>query len=50
MCVALQFAKKQLDKARELYTLGMIVDSRHGPLYHAYGTMEMVRSAFMSDL
>ena len=43
--VALAFFKKQLQTARELFSLGAIVDSRHGPLYHAHGNMEMVRAA-----
>lgn len=38
---ALEFADSQFKKARELFSLGAIVDSRHGPLYHAYGSMEM---------
>lgn len=36
------FAKEQIDKARLLFAVGMEVDPRHGPLYHAYGNMEMV--------
>lgn len=37
---AVEYAQSQLNKARELFALGMIVDPRHGPLYHAYGNME----------
>ena len=35
------FANKQFKKARHLLSLGMIVDPQHGPLYHAYGNMEL---------
>lgn len=34
-------ASDQFSKARYLFNLGMIVDPQHGPLYHAYGNMEM---------
>jgi tetratricopeptide (TPR) repeat protein len=36
------FAKQQIVKARLLYSVGMSTDPQHGPLYHAYGNMEMV--------
>ncbi len=35
------YANKQFRKARHLLSLGMIVDPQHGPLYHAYGNMEL---------
>lgn len=40
---AQEFAHSQLLKARELFSAGMFTDPQHGPLYHAYGNMEMVR-------
>jgi hypothetical protein len=36
------YAKEQLEKARTLFSIGLAVDPHHGPLYHAYGNMEMV--------
>ena len=36
-----KFADMQFKKARHLLSLGMIVDPQHGPLYHAYGNMEL---------
>ena len=36
------YAIGQLVHARELFELGLLADSRHGPLYHAYGNMELV--------
>lgn len=36
------FAKKQILKARELFGIGLAVNPQHGPMYHAYGNMEMV--------
>jgi hypothetical protein len=39
---ALEYARNQYKKARELFALGMIVNPKHGPLYHAYGNMELV--------
>lgn len=40
--VAQTFASSQFQKARHLFIVGMIVDPQHGPLYHAYGNMELV--------
>jgi hypothetical protein len=40
--VAEAFAAAQFQKARHLYSVGMAVDPQHGPLYHAYGNMELV--------
>ena len=40
--VAEAFAAAQFQKARQLYSVGMAVDPQHGPLYHAYGNMELV--------
>jgi len=40
--VALALENAQLIRARELLQLGLLVDLRHGPLYHAYGNMELV--------
>lgn len=40
--VAESFAAAQFQKARHLYSVGMAVDPQHGPLYHAYGNMELV--------
>jgi len=37
------FAAAQFQKARDLYSVGMMVDPQHGPLYHAYGNMELRR-------
>lgn len=34
-------AQMHLQRARDLFQLGLLVDPRHGPLYHAYGSMEM---------
>ena len=42
--VAEAFATAQFQKARHLFSVGMAVDPQHGPLYHAYGNMELVRS------
>ena len=39
--IAIEYCNNQLLKARELFSLGLIVDNKHGPLYHAYGNMEM---------
>ena len=36
---AVEFASKQL--IEHLLSLGMVVDPQHGPLYHAYGNMEL---------
>lgn len=36
------FYRQQLSYARFLFNLGLRADPRHGPLYHAYGNMEMV--------
>ena len=40
--VAAVYNKEQVAKARELYSVGMEADPQHGPLYHAFGNMEMV--------
>lgn len=41
-CVAdRDFAKQKIEEARQLFSTGMIVDPQHGPLYHAYGNMEL---------
>jgi hypothetical protein len=40
--VAEAFATAQFHKARHLFSVGMTVDPQHGPLYHAYGNMELV--------
>lgn len=45
--VAEAFATAQFQKARELFSVGMSVDPQHGPLYHAYGNMELVNSCFI---
>jgi hypothetical protein len=37
------FAAAQFQKARDLFSVGMMVDPQHGPLYHAYGNMELRR-------
>ena len=37
------FAAAQFRKARHLFSIGMVVDPQHGPLYHAYGNMELRR-------
>lgn len=42
--VAEAFAAAQFQKARHLYSVGMAVDPQHGPLYHAYGNMELVNT------
>jgi tetratricopeptide (TPR) repeat protein len=54
---AVEFASKQHKKARHLLSLGMVVDPQHGPLYHAYGNMELrhanvtgARDVFMSGI
>lgn len=54
---AVEFANKQFKKARHLLSLGMVVDPQHGPLYHAYGNMELrhanvtgARHVFMSGI
>ena len=39
-------AMKQFEKARTLFGIGLVVDPQHGPLYHAYGNMEMRRGNF----
>ncbi len=36
----------QFQKARQLFSIGMIVDPQHGPLYHAYGNMEQRRGNY----
>jgi hypothetical protein len=36
------FTESQLSYARLLFELGTKADLKHGPLYHAYGNMEMV--------
>lgn len=41
------FAKEQVEKARLLFAVGMEVDPQHGPLYHAYGNMEMVNHYYV---
>ena len=33
--------KEQVQKARYLFSIGQVVDPQHGPLYHAYGNMEL---------
>ena len=38
------FAMAQFRKARQLFSVGMMVDPQHGPLYHAYGNMELRRN------
>ena len=38
---AVSLAAELYKKARYLFSLGMIVDPQHGPLYHAYGNMEL---------
>ena len=38
---AVTYCKDQVDKARYLLSIGEIVDPQHGPLYHAYGNMEL---------
>lgn len=35
------YATEQYKKARYLFSIGMLVDPQHGPLYHAYGNMEL---------
>ena len=35
-------AALQFEKARHLFRMGLLVDPQHGPLYHAYGNMELV--------
>lgn len=42
--VAEAFATAQFHKARHLFSVGMAVDPQHGPLYHAYGNMELVNA------
>eukprot|EP01041_Mallomonas_annulata_P003417 gene3417-6780_t len=37
----IKYANNQFSRTRELFQLGLLVDPRHGPLYHAYATMEM---------
>jgi tetratricopeptide (TPR) repeat protein len=44
--VAEEFALQQLRKARHLLGLGLVVDPQHGPLYHAYGNMELRNGNF----
>lgn len=44
--VAEAFAAAQFHKARHLFSVGMAVDPQHGPLYHAYGNMELVRTNY----
>jgi hypothetical protein len=44
------FAAEQFQKARQLFTIGMIVDPQHGPLYHAYGNMEMVSASPLFEI
>jgi len=39
-------ASTQFQKARQLFSIGMIVDPQHGPLYHAYGNMEQRRGNY----
>ena len=36
------WAASKLQRARELFQMGVAVDHFHGPLYHAYGNMELV--------
>lgn len=36
------YCMHKLDLARQLFSVGMQVDPQHGPLYHAYGNMELV--------
>jgi len=36
-----EFAAAQLAKARQLLNIGMLVDPQHGPIYHAFGNMEL---------
>jgi len=36
------WAAAKIQQARELFAQGLQVDSFHGPLYHAYGNMELV--------
>jgi len=38
---AARLAAEQFEKARYLFSIGMIADPQHGPLYHAYGNMEL---------
>ena len=47
--IAEAFAAAQFQKARNLFSIGMTVDPQHGPLYHAYGNMELV-SARLKDV
>lgn len=47
--VAEAFATAQFQKARELFSVGMSVDPQHGPLYHAYGNMELVNSCVVIE-
>ena len=35
-------AEQKFIEARVLFSIGMEVDPYHGPLYHAYGNMELV--------
>lgn len=36
-------AMAKFERARELFHIGRLVDPQHGPLYHAWGNMEMRR-------
>ena len=38
-----EYANSKFQKARQLFSIGMLVDPQHGPLYHAYGNMELRR-------
>ena len=38
-----ELASNKFQKARQLFSIGMLVDPQHGPLYHAYGNMELRR-------
>lgn len=40
------YARKQLSVARQLFSIGMEVNPQHGPIYHAFGNMELVRLSF----
>eukprot|EP01039_Chlorochromonas_danica_P005073 gene5073-5572_t len=35
------YARKQLSVARQLFSIGMEVNRQHGPIYHAFGNMEL---------
>lgn len=43
-----KYAEKKFEEARNLFSIGMEADPLHGPLYHAFGNMEMVLLIFFN--